>query len=113
MCQTLLLPGCDAKDRWRPIVSLFRPRLIAGIVRRKPLPGQLSLPGMGLTEGARETALPTDEDDLAPSEEPSGGAAGSQPTCPNCGDTEFDEDGDCTSCWEPAVVRPVGGRESA
>ena len=27
-----------------------------------------------------------------------------QPTCPNCGGVEFDEDGDCTSCWEPGVV---------
>jgi hypothetical protein len=23
------------------------------------------------------------------------------PACPNCGGTNFDEDGDCTKCWEP------------
>jgi RNase P subunit RPR2 len=28
-----------------------------------------------------------------------------QIACPNCGWTEFNEDGDCTRCWEPDVVR--------
>ena len=106
MGQTLLLPGCDAKDRWRPIVPLFRPRLIAGIVRRKPLPGQMLLPGMGGTED-NEKAFHRDDDESALAEEPNGETANPQPTCPNCGAAEFDEDGDCTRCWEPAVVRPV------
>ena len=33
-----------------------------------------------------------------------------QPTCPNCGGGAFDEDGDCTSCWEPGVVKVVRRR---
>jgi hypothetical protein len=24
--------------------------------------------------------------------------------CPNCGGTEFDEDGDCAVCFEPGVI---------
>jgi len=32
--------------------------------------------------------------------------------CPNCGGTEFDTDGDCTSCWEPGVVKPDAGSGS-
>lgn len=29
-------------------------------------------------------------------------------TCPNCGGTDFDGDGDCTSCFEPAAENPCG-----
>jgi hypothetical protein len=55
------------------------------------LPGQLFLPGMESMQDSKEVS------------------DGDQPsTCPNCGGTEFDEDGDCTSCWEPAVVKLAG-----
>ena len=40
---------------------------------------------------------------------PNSEVAGTVPTCPNCGATEFDSDGDCVTCWEPGIV-PVGGR---
>ena len=32
------------------------------------------------------------------------GTTGSSPQCPNCGATEFDEDGDCAVCLEPGVI---------
>lgn len=32
-------------------------------------------------------------------------------TCPNCGAHEFDDDGDCLECREPAVVG--AGREAS
>ena len=109
MIQTTLLADYAAKDRWQPVVQPFRPRSAIKVRRTKPVPGQLILPGMELTEDSREVALPDQEDDLALCEGPSGSAAGPQPTCPNCGGMEFDEDGDCMSCWEPAVARPIGG----
>ena len=46
MGQTLLLPGCAAKDRWQPVVPPFRPRPLTRIARWTPLPGQMFLPGM-------------------------------------------------------------------
>jgi hypothetical protein len=35
-----------------------------------------------------------------------------RPTCPNCGNNEFDDDGDCTKCLEPRVCPgPKAGAE--
>jgi hypothetical protein len=56
----------------------------------KYLPGQRLLPGM------------EDEGQSAAS-----GEAG-PPVCPNCGSTEFDEDGDCAACLEPGVIAKDG-----
>ena len=53
----------------------------------KYLPGQRLLPGM--EDEARSAAS---------------GEAG-LPVCPNCGSTEFDEDGDCAACLEPGVKK--------
>jgi len=93
--------------RWRPAVAPFRPGGIRGIRARRPLPGQMSLPGL---ESADEPP-PTAEQTAA--EIPSGGSSADAPqpglVCPNCGGTEFDEDGDCTRCWEPGVARGDAG----
>ena len=112
MGQTLLLPDCNATDRWQPVVPSFRLRPLTRNARWNPLPGQLILPGMGLADDGGEVLLPTGEDDAALRGEADNAVSSPQPTCPNCGGTEFDEDGDCTSCWEPGVVKPAGGRES-
>ena len=96
--------------RWRPAVSPFRPRGIPGVRARDSLPGQLTLPGMECGDepppGGRSGDAPAAPADSLPS------SRGTQadrpipaPACPNCGSTEFDEDGDCTRCWEPGVVR--------
>jgi len=90
MIQTALLPDCDAQDRWQPVVRPYRLRPAIEIRRTKPLPGQMLLPGMEPTEDDGRSPLPPDEDDLAPCEEPSGGTGRPQPTCPNCGGTEFE-----------------------
>ena len=47
------------------------------------------------------TPPPCGQEAASLGDEPS---CGLQPVCPNCGGVEFDEDGDCTSCWEPGVV---------
>jgi hypothetical protein len=62
-----------------------------------------------IADGSGDVFLPLDEDDAALYNVANDTAAHPQPTCPNCGATEFDEDGDCTSCWEPGVVKPAGG----
>ena len=108
MIQSALLPNCTAGDRWQPVVPPFRPRRLVRITNRGPLPGQLHLPGMGFTDDRGEVFLPPDEDDAAVCGKAAGAAACPQPTCPNCGGREFDEDGDCMSCWEPGVVEAAG-----
>lgn len=106
MIQTVLLPDCAAKNRWQPVVQPYRVRPAIKVRRIEPLPGQLLLPGMAPTEDDDRSPVPPDEDELARCGEAGGGP---QPTCPNCGGMEFDEDGDCKRCWEPAVVKPAGG----
>jgi hypothetical protein len=66
-----------------------------------PLPGQMLLPGMGaaaddetVSHVAEDLAGRGQDDDCRRS------------ICPNCGGAKFDADGDCMSCWEPAVVEP-------
>jgi hypothetical protein len=108
MEQTLLLPDCAAQDRWRSVVSSFRLRPGAKTAKRKPLPAQLFLTGMAPVEDVGGVSLGLDDQDYAVCKSRLNGSAGVQPTCPNCGGTKFDEDGDCTSCWEPAVARPAG-----
>jgi hypothetical protein len=54
------------------------------------MPDQMCLPGMELVDVERPWSATT----------------GLAAVCPNCSGTEFDEDGDCTSCWEPGVVEP-------
>jgi hypothetical protein len=75
---------------WHPMIPLYRPHPLARIRPRKPLPGQMCLPGMELVDVER----------------PCSPTSGTEAVCPNCGGTEFDEDGDCTACWEPGVVEP-------
>ncbi len=70
-----LLKAAGKPPRWRPPVAAPRRFRMPRLRGRRPLPGQRYLPGM------------------AP-----------PPICPNCGGREFDEDGDCTGCWEPYVV---------
>ena len=95
---------------WRPAVSPYRPPGFSRIRSRKPLPGQMVLPGME----AEEESAPTDqgvdaEGPPADSVQAHHGSQAGRPvpahTCPNCGSNEFDEDGDCIHCWEPGVVR--------
>jgi len=74
--------------RWRPAVAPFRPGGIRRIRARRPLPGQMSLPGL---ESADEPA-PTAEQ------------TGDERRPDAAADTEFDEDGDCIRCWEPGVA---------
>ena len=95
--------------RWRPAVSPYRPPGIPRIRSRKSLPGQMVLPGMPCGEesaAASETvdreAPPTDTVPVEPDGHADLPRAG--PACPNCGSTEFDDDGDCTQCWEPGVA---------
>ncbi len=103
--------GQAADYRWRPAVAPFRARPLARLRPRRPLPGQLPLPGM---EPPDEPA-PASEDPQAPNApgaalpaEPSlASPPAGTPCCPNCGGTQFDDDGDCTHCWEPAVARIV------
>jgi hypothetical protein len=110
MGQRMLLPVCVSQERWQPVVPPFPLRRLARITRWKPLPGQLFLPGMGPTEEDGGGAAAFNDEGLTPDRELATDDVGLQPTCPNCGGAEFDEDGDCTSCWEPAVVKPAGGR---
>ena len=107
MGQTLLLPDCAVKDHWQPVVPPFRQRPLARIIRWRPLAGQLMLPGMGPPQDASGVTLTPDKGDSALGEERVGGDSSVQAICPNCGGREFDADGDCTSCWEPAVVKPI------
>ena len=102
-------PGDKARQyRWRPAVSPYRPPGIANIRSRKPLPGQMMLPGM---EGGEESSPASEDVDTeAPPADSlqahhGGQADPSAPACPNCGSTEFDDDGDCIHCWEPGVVQ--------
>ena len=106
MGQISLFSDDAPKDCWQPAAMPFRLRPLARNARRKPLPGQLYLSGMTPTDDAAEVSAVPGDDDLALREERAGGTLPSQPICPNCGGTKFDADGDCTSCWEPAVVEP-------
>ena len=74
-------------QKWRSAVRPFRPKPLQRLKMREYLPGQRLLPGM------------EDEGQSAAS-----GEAG-PPVCPNCGSTEFDEDGDCAACPEPGVKK--------
>lgn len=86
---------------WRPVAPPYRPRSIAAPRPRRPLSGQMWLPGME-PEARDLTAKERDD--------PNSGSAHREPSylipavCPNCGGTTFDEDGDCTTCWEPRVI---------
>jgi hypothetical protein len=90
---------------WRSAASLFHPVRPSKIRARQSLPGQKFLPGMECqddcgpppqtatgVEGTRVDARHT------------AGTTGPSPQCPNCGATEFDEDGDCAACLEPDVI---------
>ena len=97
--------------RWRPAVTPFRPQGVRRLRRRRPAAGQMLLPGIELGEESAQAAEPiaTDTDPIHAPEVPtrSTEAEACKPTlhCPNCGATEFDEDGDCIKCWEPGVAR--------
>jgi hypothetical protein len=103
-------PADKAKAyRWRPAVSPYRPRGISGIRPRKPLPGQMVLPGIecGEESSPAEGAVDAENRLTDPGKVPGRkhNAGPFAPACPNCGSTEFDEDGDCIHCWEPGVVQ--------
>jgi hypothetical protein len=106
MVQNMLFGIETAKDRWRSVVPPYRPRGLPRITAPKPLPGQLSLPGIEREEelGGNEPVSEVVDQEIDAYE------PGISTACPNCGGTEFDEDGDCTCCWEPAVIRPVTRR---
>jgi hypothetical protein len=101
MIQTSLLPETTDKKRWQPFLPPYRPQRFPRTMTIKPLPGQLFLPGMEPNDEPR----PRIREQAPGIVEPA--------ICPNCGGTEFDEDGDCTSCWEPAVVKPSGRKTRA
>ena len=107
MIQTALLPNYAAKYRWQPVVPPFRPRPLARITKRRPLPSQLCLPGMGLSDDSGEDLRPRDGDSAVICREADAATVCAQPSCPNCGGREFDDDGDCTACWEPGVVEVI------
>jgi hypothetical protein len=105
-------PADEAEEyRWRPAVAAFRARGMRRIRSRKPLPGQMALPGIESADESPATAQRSDDGShtIDTAEVPNGAphpdAATRRPTCPNCGATEFDEDGDCIRCWEPHVVQ--------
>jgi hypothetical protein len=104
MIQTVLLPDTAGVDRWQPVVPPFRLRPFTRTIKRKPLPGQLFLPGM---EDDDEALRLREDDSAAHGRETDRATVCSQPKCPNCGGTEFDDDGDCSSCLEPGVVKPA------
>lgn len=84
---------------WRPLVAPLRIWSIPKSRTRRPLLGQLCLPGMEMEQGAITESSTTAVGDMVET---------GQAICPNCGWTEFNEEGDCTRCWEPDVVPPVG-----
>ncbi len=96
--------------RWRPAVAPFRPGGIRRIRARRPLPGQMSLPGLESADEPAPTAEQTGDERRpdAAAEVPGGSSSADAPppglVCPHCGGTEFDEDGDCIRCWEPGVA---------
>ena len=103
--------------RWRPAVAPFRPRSVRRRRPRRPLPGQMLLPGIepDAKSGQPDETSGTASHALSPAEARPGGSHPETPepaiTCPNCGGAEFDEDGDCVKCWEPGVGRVEIRRE--
>lgn len=111
-------PVDEAKAyRWRPAVSPYRPRGISRIRSRKPLAGQMLLPGIESAEQSSPAGETLDTEARPPDALPAhddGHADTPGLACPNCGSTQFDEDGDCIHCWEPGVVgtdTPPNARE--
>ena len=118
MIQARLFQDHADEDRWEPLVQPYRSRQVVSMRTRKPLARQKLLPYM-------------DWDGVSPAPQPGSGEGGSAAStlgvhcqgatraaipggavCPNCGGTEFDTDGDCTSCWDPGVVGPIAGSGS-
>ena len=95
--------------RWRPAVAPYRGPGIARIPARKSLPGQKLLPGMEPDDPPVGPVEPIHADHPTEPETHRGRSHEANPpqpglACPNCGSTEFDDDGDCIHCWEPGVV---------
>jgi hypothetical protein len=91
--------------RWRPAMGLFRPARPSRIKAEPSLPGQKFLPGMECEgdHGPPPETVPEGKlrrIDVGHTAD----KAGALPTCPHCGATEFDEDGDCAVCLEPGVI---------
>ena len=118
MIQARLFQDHADEDRWEPLVPPYRSRQVVSMRTRKPLAGQKLLPcmeweaaspapGPGSGEGGPVASTQGGYCQETAATVISGGAV-----CPNCGGMEFDADGDCTSCWEPGVVRPVTGSGS-
>jgi hypothetical protein len=75
------------------------------------LPGiEWADPSPATAECADDGSHPTDTAETS-ARPPDPDALDTLRTCPNCGGTEFDEDGDCIRCWEPGVV-PGGSRRN-
>lgn len=101
------------KRPWRPVVFPYRPHVAPRARARKPLPGQRYLPGLEPSEPASECSLTTAKDENIAELQERTDASGTAVRCPNCGSSDFDDDGDCTNCWEPGVVRPYGPNASS
>lgn len=102
-----LFVGIDLDERpWRPVVSPYRPRAVACRRQRRPLQGQMWLPGMAIELGEVTTRDKDGGKDGSAIRKPGCRATA---VCPNCAGITFDEEGDCTTCWEPGVVRPESG----
>ena len=118
MIQARLFQDHADEDRWEPLVPPYRSRQVASMRARKPLTGQKLLPCMDWEEASPASGAGSGEGGSAAStlgsycHETATMAIPSGAVCPNCGGTEFDADGDCTSCWEPGVVKPVAGSGS-
>ena len=86
--------------RWRPAVSPYQPPRLRQPRPRRPVAGQMLLPGM-------EPAAPPGRAADPPASTGEESGPGLATVCPNCGGAEFDTEGDCTHCWEPGVA-PAG-----
>lgn len=105
MFQDILDSG-GSKTPWRPVVEPWRPPKVRKIRSRMALPGQQYLPGMGLFDdfagsASRRREGAADKSVCKPTVER---LCLGMPSCPNCGGTEFNSDGDCTRCWESGAV---------
>lgn len=105
----------DRPYRWRSAVASFRPPGRRRSRTPRPMPEQMMLPGMEVeTESLQEDEAvdragqgPAKADPHAAVPDPH--FSPSDLVCPNCGATDFDDDGDCVRCWEPGVVRTDAG----
>ena len=113
MIQARLFQDHADEVRWEPVVPPYRSRQVVSMRARKPLAGQKLLPGMDWEGGSSAPEAGSGEGGSVAAtlgvhcQETTATAIPGGAVCPNCRGTEFDADGDCMSCWEPAVVKPA------